>query len=102
MWVQVPPRGLLQYICLMPPKVKKSAEYYRENPEAKAKKAEYDTAFNATPEQKKKRALRNCLNRLMKKKGKIKKGDGNDVHHTGGTKPGNVEVMPASKNRAIK
>ena len=102
MWVQVPPRGLLQYICLMPPKVKKSAEYYAENPESKAKKAEYDTAFNATPEQTEKRVLRNRLRRFCMKMGRCKKGDGNDVHHTGGTKPGNVEVMPASKNRAIK
>jgi hypothetical protein len=36
------------------------------------------------------------------KMGACKKGDKKDVHHTGGTKPGKVEVMPASQNRAIK
>ena len=39
------------------PQVKKTAEYYANNPEAKAKKAKYDKAFNATPEQKKRRGV---------------------------------------------
>jgi len=82
--------------------VKKTAQYYRDNPEAKAKKADYDTAFNATPEQKKRRALRNMLRRLFKRKGKVKKGDGKDVHHTGGNSVGEARVMSASRNRAIK
>ena len=64
--------------------VKKTAQYYRNNPEAAAKKAEYDTAFNATQTQKKRRALRNRLRRLFTRKGRVKKGDGKDVHHTGG------------------
>lgn len=84
------------------PQVKKTAEYYANNPEAKAKKAEYDKAFNATSEQKKRRALRNFLRRLFTRRGKVKKGDGKDVHHTGGNKPGKTQVMSASRNRAIK
>ena len=83
-------------------KLSRTAQFYHDNPEAKAKKAEYDTAFNRKPDQKRKRVVRNFLNRLFKRKGKIKKGDGNDVHHTGGTSPTGAQVMPASKNRAIK
>jgi len=82
--------------------VKKTAQYYKDNPEAAKKKAEYDTAFNATPKQKKTRALRNKLRRLFKRRGEVKKGDGKDVHHTGGTSVGTATVMPASRNRAIK
>lgn len=83
-------------------KVSKTAQYYRDNPEAKSKKAEYDTEFNRKPDQKRKRVVRNFLNRLFRRKGKIKKGDGNDVHHTGGMSPTGARVMPASRNRAIK
>jgi len=101
MWVQVPPRGLFTYICIMAT-VKKTAQYYKDNPEAAKNKAEYDTAFNATPKQKRIRSLRNKLRRLFKRRGQVKKGDGKDVHHTGGTSVGTATVMPASKNRAIK
>ena len=89
------------YICGMAT-VKKTAQYYKDNPEAANKKAEYDTAFNATPKQKRIRALRNKLRRFFKRRGEVKKGDGKDVHHTGGTSVGTATVMPASKNRAIK
>jgi len=82
--------------------VKKTAQYYKDNPAAAEKKAEYDTAFNASSTQKKRRALRNRLRRLFKKKGKVRKGDGKDVHHTGGNSVGTATVMSASKNRAIK
>ena len=82
--------------------LKKTAQYYANNAEARARKKAYDTEFNASKEQKKRRALRNFLNRLFKRRGKIKKGDGNDVHHTGGNSVGQAMVMSASKNRAIK
>ena len=83
-------------------RLSRTAQFYRDNPEAKAKKAEYDTAFNATPEQKERRSLRNRLRRLFTRKGKVKKGDGKDVHHTGGNSVGTARVMSASRNRAIK
>ena len=83
-------------------KLSKSAQYYRDNPEARQKKGEYDKKLNATPEQKRKRVIRNFLRRLFARKGKVKKGDGKDVHHTGGTKVGTAAVMSASKNRALK
>lgn len=38
--------------------------------------------FQSSPEQKKKRAARNKANRNARKKGIIKKGDGNDMAHT--------------------
>ncbi len=82
--------------------VKKSAQYYRDNPEAREKKGKYDKKLNATPTQKRKRVVRNALRRLFTRKGRVKKGDGQDVHHTGGTKVGSATVMSASKNRAIK
>ena len=82
--------------------LKKSAQYYKDNPEAAARKAEYDTQFNRKPSQKRKRVLRNLLNRIFRRQGKIRKGDGNDVHHTGGTRRGRAMVMSASRNRAIR
>ncbi len=80
----------------------KTAKYYANNPEARSNKKEYDTEFNATKKQKKRRALRNKLRRKFAKKGKVKKGDGKDVHHTGGNSVGTAVVMSASKNRALK
>tara|TARA_R110002012_G_scaffold253509_1_gene432549 strand:- start:1209 stop:1454 length:246 start_codon:yes stop_codon:yes gene_type:complete len=80
----------------------KTAKYYANNPEARSNKKEYDTEFNATEKQKKRRALRNKLRRKFAKKGKVKKGDGKDVHHTGGNSVGKAVVMSASKNRALK
>lgn len=83
-------------------KLSKSAQYYKNNPEAREKKGEYDKKLNATSKQKRKRVVRNMLRRLFTRKGKVKKGDGKDVHHTGGTKVGKATVMSASKNRALK
>jgi len=65
----------------------------------------YDTAYESTPEQKKKRALRNKARRLMIKKGLAKVGDGKDVDHkkalkNGGTSsPDNLRVVSQTKNR---
>jgi len=44
--------------------------------------------------------------RKLEKKGRVSKGDGNDVHHKDGNpqnnNSSNLQVMNASKNRAIK
>lgn len=68
-------------------------------------KKEYDQ-YHATPEQKKNRAERNAARAEMKKKEKVSKGDGNDVHHAkalskGGTNGDGLSVMPAKKNRSF-
>lgn len=54
--------------------------------------------FQKSKIQKKRRALRNKLRRKFAKKGKVKKGDGKDVHH----KNGKARVMKASKNRGMR
>lgn len=67
----------------------------------KAKKRNYKKEykkFQKSGKQKKRRALRNKLRRLFAKKGKVKKGDGKDVHH----KNGKARVMTASQNRSIR
>jgi len=67
----------------------------------KAKKRNYKKEykkFQSSSTQKKRRALRNKLRRRLAKKGKVKKGDGKDVHHKGKR----VTVMSASKNRGMK
>ena len=45
------------------------------------KKAQYDKAYNARPEQKERRAERNAARRELTKEGVVKKGDGKDVDH---------------------
>lgn len=62
-------------------------------------------AFNASPEQKKRRAERNASRRKMEAAGKVRKGDGKDVdhrnHNTGDQSAKNLSVMDKSKNRAM-
>ena len=51
----------------------------------------------------KKRVNRNAARRKMMKLGKVKKGDGKDVHHVGGNalnKNSKLKVVSASKNRS--
>lgn len=61
-------------------------------------------AFNAQPEQKKRRAERNASRAKMVAAGKARKGDGKDVdhrnHNTGDQKMSNLKMMDKSKNRA--
>ena len=82
----------------------KSKEYYDNNPEAKAKKAEYDKKYNKKTI--KDRVARNAARRAMEKAGKVSKGDGKDVDHKNGNpqdnRKKNWKVMAASKNRAKK
>jgi len=63
---------------------------------------EYDN-YQGTAEQKKRRASRNAARAKMMAGGKVKKGDGKDVHHTTGNPMNNkkLSVKSASKNRSI-
>lgn len=71
----------------------RSAEYYKKNPEARKKKAEYDKKYHSTPERKKYRA---DLAKKRRAKGVMGKG-GKDVSHTKG---GGTTMESRSKNRA--
>lgn len=61
--------------------------------------------YNAKPEQKKRRAQRNAARAEMMKQGKVRKGDGKDVHHKNGNtadnSQGNLRVASKSANRSI-
>ena len=63
-------------------------------------KKEYHT-YQGTEEQKKRRAKRNHDRRQAERDGKVHKGDGNDIHHSGPnlTRP---TVRDKSANRADK
>lgn len=84
----------------------KSKRYYDSNPKAKKRKKAYDSAYQATDKQKKRRAKRNAARKKMMKKGLVKKGDGKDVDHVRGVGAGNgdknLRVQSASKNRGRK
>lgn len=69
-------------------------------------KAEY-AAYQGSPEQIKKRAMRNAARREMEKRGAVKKGDGKDVGHVkalgkgGNNAYGNLQVQDRSANRSF-
>ena len=69
------------------------------------KKAAYDKAYNARPDQVKKREMRNNARAELIREGKVKKGDGKDVDHKqmldgGGTNSkGNLRVVSQTANR---
>jgi len=68
-------------------------------------RAEYDN-YHARPDQKKKRANRNSARRKLAKQGRVKKGDGMDVHHKDGNplnnSPSNLQALRAKINRSLK
>lgn len=74
-------------------------------PQSPERKAEYDKAYNARPEQKKKRAMRNAARRKLEKEGVVHKGDGKDVDHkrplrSGGSNDrSNLRAVSQKKNR---
>jgi hypothetical protein len=72
---------------------KRSAAYYRNNPEAYAKKLAYDTKENKSPTDKKYRAN---LADARRQRGMMGKG-GSDLSHT---KSGRLVKESPSKNRA--
>ena len=69
-------------------------------------RSEYDN-YHSSPEQKKKRAMRNAARRKAEKLGTVSKGDGKDVHHIkplakgGKNTPGNTRAVPKSQNRSF-
>ena len=69
-----------------------------------AYKRNYQREYEIEPKSRRKeRANRNLARRIMMRKGKVKKGDGKDVHHVGGNalnKKSKLKVMAASKNRS--
>ena len=74
-------------------KVRRTAKYYKNNPEARSRKAEYDTAYHSTPSRKK---YRRKLATARRKAGVMGKG-GKDMSHT---KSGKLVREDASANRA--
>ena len=68
-------------------------------------KREYKT-YHKKPKQKKRRAGRNAARRKMTKAGKVRKGDGMDVHHknrnTRDNRRKNLKVTTKRKNRSKK
>ncbi len=69
------------------------------------KKAAYDKAYGARPEQKDARAQRNAARREAEREGKVSKGDGKDVAHKTAIKNGgtnadsNLKVQDKEGNR---
>jgi hypothetical protein len=61
--------------------------------------------YHSRPEQKLNRAARNKSRNELKKKGKVRKGDGMDVHHVDGNprngKTSNLRIVPKKKNRSF-
>ena len=74
----------------------RSAKYYRDNPEARAKKNACQKRFNKKKSQSKNRVNLNRLNRLF---GTYGNGDKLDVSHRSGKK---TRLEPQSKNRGSK
>tara|TARA_R110000796_G_scaffold122642_9_gene236992 strand:- start:658 stop:933 length:276 start_codon:yes stop_codon:yes gene_type:complete len=58
--------------------------------------------FQSSPKAIKDRAARNKARKNALKVGKVKKGDGKDLHHPSGPRSKKTVVMSASKNRGIK
>ena len=62
--------------------------------------------YHSKPEQKKRRAGRNAARSKMEKAGRVRKGDGKEVHHkNGNTKDNrskNLSVISKTKNRKMQ
>lgn len=74
--------------------MKKTAKYYKENPDAKAKKDAYNKEFNKKPEQRKKRSELTKKNREADKNGVDR--NGKDFDHAVG------KYVKSSINRGRK
>jgi hypothetical protein len=61
----------------------------------------YDLAYEASEEQKRRRAERNKDRRQAIREGRVRKGDTQDIHHIEGIK-GPIKVINRSRNRSIK
>ena len=74
---------------------KKSARYYRDNPEARRKKSAYDTKFGKQPAQRRKRSELSTARRRAKARGVDLRGK--DMSHG---KDGSLRPESTSRNRA--
>lgn len=74
----------------------RTAKYYRDNPEARKKKNEYQKKYNKRRSERKRRIELIRLNREM---GTYGNGDKKDVSHKSN---GRVSLRPQSKNRGDK
>jgi hypothetical protein len=74
----------------------KSAKFYQDNPSSREKKKSYDSEYNKSDKQKKKRAILLAINR---KKGNNGNLDGLDESHTSKS---NTKLQDQSKNRGDK
>jgi len=72
----------------------KSAIYFRNNPDARKKKNDYNTKYHSTPERVKYRVK---LNKANRDAGTYGNGDGKDMSHT---KSGRLVKESESTNRA--
>jgi len=74
---------------------KSTAEYYRQNPEARKRRLKQQSAYQKTEKGK---AIKNNANKLNRKLGTYGNGDGKDAsHYKGSTTKG--RLLPASENR---
>ncbi len=62
----------------------------------------YDLEYEASPEQKHRRALRNKARRQALREGKVHKGDNKDIHHPDHNLLGPIKIISAQKNRSVK
>lgn len=74
----------------------KSAKFYQNNPESRKKKQDYDTEYNRSPKQMKKRAILQAINRDKGTHGNL---DHKDEAHVSKTK---TVKQDQSKNRGDK
>ncbi len=67
-------------------------------------RAEYQN-YHKRPEQKKRRAQRNAARRKMMRAGKVRRGDGKDVHHsnsrTKDNRASNLKAISKHRNRSF-
>ena len=77
-----------------------TAEYYRSNPEAKAKRLQQQKRYNKT---KKGLALRVNANRLNRQLGTYGNGDGKDAaHYEGSTTKGRLQKPSENRKSRLK
>jgi hypothetical protein len=62
----------------------------------------YDLEYEASPEQKHRRALRNKARRKALREGKVHKGDAKDIHHPDHGLMGGIKIVDRAKNRSWK
>jgi hypothetical protein len=72
----------------------RTSKFYKDNPEARAKRLKYQKKYNKQSMQIQKRVE---LNKINRQKGTYGNGDGMDVSHT---KDGSTVMEAQSKNRA--